>query len=58
MRSAADLRTYAAMLRELADRAPTWEHRTELLRIAVGYDRLAEIAGARDDGRAVPVGNS
>jgi hypothetical protein len=35
------------MLRELAGRAPTPEHRNELLRIAVEYDRLAEVAAAR-----------
>jgi hypothetical protein len=56
MRTAAELRTHAATLRELADRAPTWVHRNELLRIAVEYDELSAVAAAREGGRIAPAG--
>ena len=41
MLSCEALRRTAARLLELADRAPTWAHRTELLDMAAEYDRLA-----------------
>jgi hypothetical protein len=58
MRSAADLREHAARLRALADRAPTWRQRNDMLEIAREYDRLAAVAAAGEDGRIAPAGTA
>src|SRR5262245_38280949 len=54
MPDVAHFRQRAATLRELADCAPAWRHRNELLEIAREYDGLAAVAAARESGRAMP----
>ena len=53
MQSPDALRATAACLRGLADRAPTWRHRNELLKMAADFDRLADVAEAVNRGRVV-----